>query len=954
MDHEYDTSYFYSNYQYVPQYIPSGETPYYPQRVHTYSSIYLDGTLLQPNVFINSFDKKDFSPRKIVQNQYTGLWLVKERDGGREIEIGIFELKDALIVNPISSTDYAAVKVGMKYEDKEYCVVIPGKDYKKRNILQYFPFFKRNPDCPDKYIVDAIYMAFQKYEQWEILVTPERSGWAETENGKLFFNSRQFVYPGLEVYYPHDICERQLVNTTRSLTEIAKEYAKTLPNIWQYKLLVAIRLASLLLYFAAKEGIVPDQLIVVEPASRSAAKTSIALLKTQNYQSQDVLSLMATNTELKAYLNKSNDGMVLFYDDAYVEEWKKHNNRVHTVLNDLQRLNGKENNPRHLITIISENPANLPPEIPAMYLNIADKVLSCDSDKLQTLTGEFDSALINAFENDPTNNTASVDEAIHASDNITRTIANSENINSKRLIIGGLHIMKKYNLISNDEEREIDNWLKRGTESSRDSALAITNDFRNVINKNIFSTIKVEPQSSAYNYHSNKLTMIADKDYINFEAGYVDKILLQQMKTTHKRKKLLTALNQTGVLHKNNGYKRNIEIETAPGIKETICCYSISKKILTAENAEKVNELVNKGFILDIHRRGSILAHPIATNKQKSIMYGQVVKGDENYHQYITGISRSGKTVYESEQAVAATFDGDQVVIFDNSGAWSEHEVRKRLSALTVDRLFSFWNIPKQGMPINLANLDNCDTLPEKKQRIFGILASAARVLGNVQEKVLYKRIGAMLKDKNAEVEISDILNYLDEEDETQSALLDKLEDVFEDYEDLPKKYDSWKEFFSAQKKIVIISTGLDDVAKWSHVIDMLLASLYTYKQHKPNERITVILDECEDLYLDTDGPVDIMLRKGAKHGIRMLLASQEFSAVKDNLGRIIGNCGTLVFFKPKDNNLAEISKLTGIDKSVLAKLEQGQCVVYGLLYNIIDGKNIQATIIGWTYRFDN
>ena len=79
-----------------------------------------------------------------------------------------------------------------------------------------------------------------------------------------------------------------------------------------------------------------------------------------------------------------------------------------------------------------------------------------------------------------------------------------------------------------------------------------------------------------------------------------------------------------------------------------------------------------------------------------------------------------------------------------------------------------------------------------------------------------------------------------------------------------------------------------------------------------------------------------------------MLLASQEFSTVKDKLGRIIGNCGTLVFFKPKDNNLAEISKLTGIDKSVLAKLEQGQCVVYGLLYNI------QATIIGWTYRFDN
>ncbi len=909
---------------------------------------------LNPEMYEKGTYHREYFPRTIQEDKYTHKWTVKERDDGRSIEIGTFVVKLFMIVNATSPVDYDAVHLEIEYNGKTYFVTIPAKDYRKRNILPYLGFIERNPDCPDKYLISALYLAIQEAKNKKFLVTPKKSGFSESDNGEVYFGCNGNMYPGLEVYYPNDIRERQLVNTTRSLTEIAKEYAKTLPNIWQYKLLVAIRLASLLLYFAAKEGIVPDQLIVVESASRSAAKTLIALLKTQNYLSQDILSLMATNTELKAHLSKVNDGNVLLYDDAYIEDWKKHDNRVRIILDDLQGLTGNENNPRHLITIISENPPNLPSEIPAMYINIADKVPCGVSEKLQTLSGEFDSALINAVENDPTNNLALINEAIHASDYMKRTIVNSENINSKKLIIAGLHIMKKYNLIFNDEEREINTWLKNGSESSRDSALAITNDFRNVINKNVFRTIKIEPQGSAYNYHSNKLTMIADKDYINFEAGYIDKILLQQMKTTHKRKKLLTALSETDLLHKNNGYKRNIEIETAPGIKETICCYSISKKILTAENAEKVNELVNKGFILDIHRRGIILAHPIATNKQKSIMYGQIVNGDENYHQYITGISRSGKTVYESVQAVAATFDGDQVVIFDNSGAWSEHEVRKRLSALTVDRLFSFWNIPKQGMPINLANLDNCDTLPEKKQRIFGVLASAARVLGNVQEKVLYKHIGAMLKDKKASVEISDILDYLDEEDETQSALRDKLEDVFEDYENLPRKYDSWKEFFGAQKKIVVISTGLDGVAKGSHVIDMLLASLYTYKQYTPDERITVILDECQDLYLDTDGPVDIMLRKGAKHGIRMLLASQEFSTVKDKLGRIIGNCGTLVFFKPKDNNLAEISKLTGIDRSVLAKLEQGQCVIYGLLYNIFDGKNIQATIIGWTYKFDN
>ena len=63
---------------------------------------------------------------------------------------------------------------------------------------------------------------------------------------------------------------------------------------------------------------------------------------------------------------------------------------------------------------------------------------------------------------------------------------------------------------------------------------------------------------------------------------------------------------------------------------------------------------------------------------------------------------------------------------------------------------------------------------------------------------------------------------------------------------------------------------------------------LYAYKQYRPDERITVILDECQDLYIDTDGSIDVMLRKGRKYGIRMLLASQELSAVNDKLVLIL------------------------------------------------------------------
>ncbi|WP_296724896.1 TraM recognition domain-containing protein [Ruminococcus sp.] len=131
----------------------------------------------------------------------------------------------------------------------------------------------------------------------------------------------------------------------------------------------------------------------------------------------------------------------------------------------------------------------------------------------------------------------------------------------------------------------------------------------------------------------------------------------------------------------------------------------------------------------------------------------------------------------------------------------------------------------------------------------------------------------------------------------------------------------------------------------------MLLASFYAFKQHFPETRNTIILDEAQDLDISTDSAIDKLLRKGAKHGIRMLIATQHFSAVKEKLGKTFGNCRTLIIFRPEYVDFADISKLTGIDAATLASLEQGQCLVYGLLYDKTAGQNKQSTVIGWTYK---
>ncbi|SEH82524.1 AAA-like domain-containing protein, partial [Ruminococcus flavefaciens] len=796
------------------------------------------------------------------------------------------------------------------------------------------------------------YLAVQEITERKLLFTPKRSGWSKDSEGHLLFASAEIVNPQYMSCYPTDVRERQLLPTDRAIVDIAKDYSMVLPRIWQYKLLIALRIASLLLYFFEKEGIKPDQLIIVEPACPSAAKTAIALLKTQNYSSQVVKSLMSTKSELKKAFRDSNDSMVVLYDDARIENGKRHDELLKVVVDDLQGTNGIEDSTRHLTSIICENPCVIPEDTPAMYINLCEKVNIGDPDKLQRFSGEFDSALIQAIVNDPTNMLAFIKNALKAADIETLTIQNSENINAKKMIRVAISIMFSYGLISEEETKSILTWMKSGSDNRDDSVTAIFNDFINVLNELIATGIfKITTQKGFPYYKLQSKTIVYDGFWLNFEPELWDYILMR-MRTCKKKYKILKALEKCMEKnHRQKEYKRNIDVDIAPKIQISISVFSIPSIILYPSNLEKVRELKYAGYQLTKVEAANIKLRPLVMNRAGTCLYGQNMEPDLNYHQLISGDSRSGKSTYEGEQAVDAAINDEQVLIVDNDGSWSEREVRKRLPESIIDKYFSFWSIPKMGLPVNLADVSDCDDVTEKKDRIKSVLSCAARSLGDKQGKVLYKRIGVMLKDKNDDINICDILAYLEKKDEVQKALRDKIEGVLEDFEELPTPKTSWREFFSSKKKIVVISTGFDSVAKGSYVTDMLLASYYAYKQHFPETRNTIILDEAQDLDISTDSAIDKLLRKGAKHGIRMLIATQHFSAVKEKLGKTFGNCRTLIIFRPEYVDFADISKLTGVDSATLASLEQGQCLVYGLLYDKTTGKNKQATVIGWTYK---
>ena len=324
---------------------------------------------------------------------------------------------------------------------------------------------------------------------------------------------------------------------------------------------------------------------------------------------------------------------------------------------------------------------------------------------------------------------------------------------------------------------------------------------------------------------------------------------------------------------------------------------------------------------------------------------------DEAESLYCSGRTRSGKTYFLLQQAMIRAQRGDKVIIFDQTGAFDSDRLPIEMADQIANN-FSYWNLHEKGLPVDVLSFEHCSTLPDKKNHLFSVFALAAKINGDVQRKALRKFLSGIAQAVDAgDIRIlPETLRYFNENATDQAGILSRLEDVFEDLEGLEPHHQNWGEFLDTQKRIVVITTGTDHVQKHSQLIDILLADLYSYKQHNRQSRYTVIIDELEDLCLEKDAPISTILRKGGKHRLSLLMATQEFSSEKDRLGKLIGNCGLLVFFRPKDADISEIAMHIDIDRSTLANLEQGECVAVGSFYSRSKARNCHTKLIGKTY----
>ena len=919
---------------------------------YTYDQLMFNNNWYRPQSMVYNIygeREKKFEAKRLRKSG--SEYIMTERNG-REVNIGKLRLKDKYIVNQRPDGTFDAFYCKIECDGNEVIdISIPYKDFVKRNILPHIPFFRRNADCPDKYIVMAFYHEILEGDDIKFLQLPQRSGWQEAHDKKTTFASADIVIPQLRSYYSKDILEREMIKTEKNLAEAGKALANVLPAHWKYKFLIALRVTSVLLYFYNLAGLIPDQMYVIEPKSESNAHTTSAILDNSR---RPICRLTDCKTAIQRELALINDGIAQLRESSYVEERKQRDAGLDVLLNDLHSQMRRGGQTRHIPVIISDNPGGISSEFPAYFISLKDCPTVDNDSEIQQAVGEFISALIKNLSNaEVTDNL--VTNALHRTEWLKKTSENSEYYMLFKMLSASMEILSMYKVSSVEEQRKVLFYLRDHNNEPLDTDQEITNEVRCVLSDGVDNdSIGVSVKGSSKRFDPTKPMVYIDETHVNALAVTLDTKVLPSMKTTQRRNKMLSATRSCGKLYANNNFKRNIDIEITPGVTKTFSVYSFTKDILDGKCQNKLKELEYADYTFDKGQEpvGFI---PIIKLNSSNKMLGCVINEstDECESMYVSGMSRSGKTRFLVEQAVIRYKSGKKVIVIDQTDAFSPDELEKH----GVDKKqFKHWDVGKEGTPVDLLSLENCSTLADKKNRLFSIFAEAASITGEVQSKMLRKKCSSIAKAiENGTVHsLPDTLRFFDENDPEEAKIHERLAEVFDDLEGLPTANGRWDKLFDSESGIVVISTSRDGIRKKAPLVNMLLADLYEFKLHHRDSRVTIVLDEIEDLNLEKDGPINTILRKGAKHRLSMMLASQEYSVEKDKLGKLIGNCAFHVFFRPKDANIADIAKHIGVDKSVLASLEQGQCVVDGPLFNKIAGKNKQKTVVGWTYMHDD
>lgn len=150
----------------------------------------------------------------------------------------------------------------------------------------------------------------------------------------------------------------------------------------------------------------------------------------------------------------------------------------------------------------------------------------------------------------------------------------------------------------------------------------------------------------------------------------------------------------------------------------------------------------------------------------------------------------------------------------------------------------------------------------------------------------------------------------------------------------------------------VLDLSGMDQITQNS-LVGIILHTLWRrirfWGLPKGQKKLTLVLDEFQNLPLKKDSVLCDMLREGRKFGLNFLLATQSLKSLPREIEPLIGQTATRLYFRPSPSEVGNIARKidaskTSVWSQILLNLNVGECLAVGEFE--VEGREVKRPLI--------
>lgn len=746
--------------------------------------------------------------------------------------------------------------------------------------------------------------------------------------------------------------------TTDSLDTIADFYHNTCPDTMPVKIGTVLSAMSRLLPQFKEEGFTQDKPWVIETADDNTARFMTAVTQNNNHCSVEPICSHRRITGIEDELSKHVDCTSVIRHSSIVDKYYDLEKILKLFYEQFQTTPLAECVGRTVPILIIDNAGAIPDEFPFYQLSLSKSIKVEDISQIQKAMGALDHCVIKYAENNPDAIKSELQEAIAVAKEQVAKLPYRARSSSAVMFLATAKWLVMKGILCEADIQEILHWLQTELYNRATLSNAIASEIGKLLSNEICCGRLGVGNASSPPYWKSDMAFISNDGAINLTRQLFVEEILTQLKLPVGHNKVFNCLKAEDLCFVNPGEDMKTRTVTdADGVKNKQRFVSLSRCLLS----EEANRIVDETIASDIfHRQYKPIANffPIVKHQRLDMIAGQVITDYKQGTPFIavTGAQGAGKTDWIMIQALQKAKAGDIVVVLDPTNAFCRDELSGHMIPdEIIDELVEFWDMSINGFPINVPDYEGCVNIHQKVQRLSSLLISGMHLTGPQQKLVLISKVAEWLESTpiNNSIELASLpASFGETADERK--LYSRIKALFGTvnmYRNVPF---SWADRLSSKGKILVVSCGNANINEHSNPFDVVLDTLYSYKDIHRDEKVTIIMDEFQTLNRYKGCTLEAILSRGRKLNLSAILASQDYTDKKDPIGRFYAYCGTLVFFRPLGEECVKaIAELTKLDTNVIRTLPDFNCAVLGPIYSEHFKKNIQlnSATVGKTYR---